>query len=204
MDRRRIFASVAVLAAIAAGAASANIEALPGSTDSAVGMPAGWRIRDFNAESNYHTLTISHQLGGLGSDWIEYSIDVLGNSSGPTRPNYIIFAQYRGSCRSVEAADVGNPPPAERGPLTRALLARALMALEADCIRPAQRAALLTGFDAAYAALLARYERLRPEVDAADNAMTDAQREAARAERDETDESLNNMGAMNMSSPFSE
>jgi hypothetical protein len=170
MDWRRSFASVVIPAALAAGAADAIMATAPTPSGAAIPMPPGWQMRDYDPDSSWIRLTMSHPLG---DDRLEFSFDVTGHDAAPeTGPTYLVESHFEGqNCLFEDLGDVGNVPVAERARLTHALVERALAAIRPDCFAPGRRAELLEGFDAAYAALVTRAERLRPRLDAAADSM---------------------------------
>jgi hypothetical protein len=69
-------------------------------------------------------------------------------------------------CADEEEVSVGNPPATQRAGLIRIQIERKLASMGANCtLPPPQTAALIQGFDAAYAVFAARFDRARTALD---------------------------------------
>jgi len=155
----RAFAPIGLSILLAAGGIGALVAAQPpGSDEQATQSAAGWEIR-----GDVGFLTMSRQIG---RNRIEYNI-YGGSHAVPFRESFRVETETsQMGCAGEEDVSVGNPVAAQRVRLIRVQIERRLASMGANCtLPPPQSAALIQGFDAAYAVFAARFDRARTALD---------------------------------------
>lgn len=180
MNTRRTLVPIGLAMLLAAGAVGALVAAQPPAPDQqGTQSAAGWEIR-----GDVGFLTMSRQVG---HNRIEYNI-FGGSHAVPFTENFRVETEtIQSSCADEEDVSVGNPPAARRARLVRIQIERKLASLAANCtLPPAQNAALIQGFEAAYAVFAARFDRARTELDTSPDreAIDDQERALARLHTD--------------------
>ena len=167
-SRRACMTGIALV--VAAGAAGTMVAAQSSPPDDSDQHIAGWTIGD--AENS--GLSMSHRVG---FNQIQYTADTTGHP-----PSFIMETHPIGeNCIIGDDLVVGGSAIAERARQIRAEMERRMVSIRTRCaLAPAENAALIDGFDAAYAVYAARYERLQAEAvrDRAEHAIVEREMEA--------------------------
>ena len=154
MSTRRTFIPIGFAALLAAGALGAIVAAQPPQS------VAGWEI-DVDGSGGYLVMTRQ-----VGPNRIEYWM-MGGSHAAPSTQHFRVeLITDRGSCTNEEAVSAVASPPAEQAGRIRAQIEAKLASMDSICVlRPAQNAALVSGFDAAYVVLAARFARVQAAFD---------------------------------------